>query len=686
MSLFAGTGINFSSQLGLILQSPIALIALALVPLIVLLHMLNVKWKEVEVSSLVFWDAVAREKRASLRLRSILRNLILLLQLLVAGLLAFALSQPLLSRMSLSGRGNVILVLDTTASMSAREGGRTRLDEAKSRATALLPTLRRGAGMCVITAGRSPALIVPFTEDRDRLRRAIAGVRPTDEAGDMRDAILLAISLRDPKRDDRVVVITDGAFDSLGGPQSGPARGPDTAAAGEPSALADLDEGASWMSLIRVGENGANAGITALSLRKSSGPEGDYEMFVDVRNFSTSPMSFPLTVTAGTKKLYGTSVALAAGEERGFSTPVDVSALGIAEAAGAAQTDAAGAAQAGASRITAEIGTADGLSADNYAYAVLEPARRIRALIVGPGNFFLRTALLSLPNVSATSLDSTESAESPVGVSEGTDVVVFDGVVPPALDRGNYILIGAIPPGLPLEAVGILDNPRVTSWNRAHPLMKSVSMDLSISQAFDVEAKGFTGLLFSGAKPLMLAYERPGLKVLFIGFRLEGSDLPLKPAFPLFLANALEWFSPGWLSVQAESLRTGEEKEIPVEPAAAPGESSSNGDPVIVQRPDGVREVLPAGRSSLSYRDTGIAGFYTVSEGGVKILEFASSLTDSWESRIEPRFGFSGGRAEVGADGTEAAGTSFTPIWITLAVTAAALILAEWLLAVREKR
>jgi hypothetical protein len=651
MSPFANTGEAFTSPLGLILGSPLALIALVIAPLIVILHMLNLRWKDVEVSSLLFWDAVLREKRSSLRLRAILRNLILLAQLLVVGLLALALSQPLLSRASLSGRGNVILVLDTTASMESREGAGTRLDAAKARALDLVPALRRGSRMCVITAGRSPALIVPFTEDRERLQRAIREARGTDEAGDMRESILLALSLRDPKRDDRVVMITDGAFDSLGGPQSGPAGAADPAMTAEPSALADLDEGASWLSLIRVGENAANAGITALSLRKTSGSE-EYEMFIGVVNSSPASMSFPLIVTAGDKEVYRTDVVLAPGEERGISAPFEGPLGG---------------------RVTAEIRISDGLSADNRAYAVLAPARSIRALLVGPEDFFLQRALLSLPNVHVSALEIGPDGVVPPGV----DVVVWNGVVPPALEEGSHILIGTVPPDLPITATGTVDNPKITSWNRTHPIMASLSMEsISISRALKVEARGFTGLLFSGGNPLMLAYEREGLKALYIGFGISGSDLPLRPAFPMLLANALAWFSPGWLSVQAESILTGDPREL--------GASTGAG-PVIVQRPDGGREVVPAAETA-AFRNTYEAGFYSVSVAGVKALEFAASLDSASESNIAPRYAFSGTGSAVQGNITEAAGVSFTPLWIALAVIAVALILMEWLLAMRERR
>jgi hypothetical protein len=635
-----------TAPLGLVLSNPLALLALALVPLIVLLHSLNLRWKEVEVSSLVFWDQVIREKQTAIRLRQILRSLMLLAQLAVAVLLAVALSQPLISRAGLSGRGNVILVLDETASMNTREGPRTRFDDAKARALDLLPVLRRGSSLCVITAARSPRLLVPFTPDRQRLRRIIQGERATDEAGDMRDSVLFALSLRDPKREDRVVILTDGAFDTLG----------------------DLDDGGPWISMIRVGASRNNAAVTALALR-SAGAESGYEMFVDVRNFSPSPMSFPLTVTSGGVEIFREAVTLGAGEERGFSMPY------TAPAAGADQ-----------SRIVAEIGAKDDLSLDNKSYAVLTAARATTALIVGTGNPFLQNALSALPNVSVRAAEPSAAVVPPIVQPEnpGADVVVFDGIEPPPLEQGNFILIGAVPPNLPIKVTGVLMRPVVTAWNRANPLLKSIApQSVFIEQALKLEARGSTALMLSGEYPLALSYEREGLKVLFIAFLLDGSDFALRTAFPLLMANALDWFSPGWLSLQAEQMQAGDAREL-ADPEGAAGKTRSG--PIVVARPDGAREAVSSNENPPVFRNTSEAGFYTVTAPGATDYSFAVTVGNAEESDVTPRYGFTSGSASGSGREGEAAGVSLTPLWATLAVIALALILAEWLLVVREKR
>ena len=49
--------------------------------------------------------------------------------------------------------------------------------------------------MALITAGRQPQVESFFTADKDVFREAITNQQPTDAPGNMRDAVLLALSL-----------------------------------------------------------------------------------------------------------------------------------------------------------------------------------------------------------------------------------------------------------------------------------------------------------------------------------------------------------------------------------------------------------------------------------------------------------------------------------------------------------
>jgi Ca-activated chloride channel homolog len=618
-----------------ILASPFALLWLLLVPLVIALHSLTVRWRRKEISSLAFWNEVLRENRTSIRVRRILRNLALLAEVLAIAVLALALARPLLAGRS-GQAGDAILVLDATASMQAREGGRTRFDLARERAFAEVAALRRDGRMLVIRAGLSPRILAGFTADREALRRAVRGAAPGDETGNLGSALALAFSLRSAARGDRVVVVTDNAFDSVG----------------------PVDLAHPWIRWVSVGSSRANAGITALAFRRTADRDGGYEMFLSVENFAPVQVSFPLTVSAGAAEVVREQVSLGPGQARALSVPWTGPTTG---------------------RVTAAIGASDDLDADNRAFAVFAPARAVRVRLVGPRNVFLESALSALPNVTVF-----RTEQVPAGTVDGgeADLTVYDGVVP-TVDApgtgGPAIVFNSVPRGLPVRSAGVREGLRIDAVDRRHPLTASVTLEgTSIARALRLEpGPGFATLAGAGGQPLILAWDQPGRKLLLLGFDIRESDLPLRAAFPVLMANALEWFFPSWLSVHAEQARAGASVLL-----APVGEG-----PVAVTLPGGARRTLAAGAGPAGFAETSAAGFYRVEAAG-RVREFAVSLASGEESRIAPRF--ETGAAELPApqapgqspNGTGAAGEradGVVPAWGVFALAGFVLLVLEWL-------
>ena len=171
----------------------------------------------------------------------------------------------------------------------------------------------------------------------------------------------------------------------------------------------------------------------------------------------------------------------------------------------------------------------------------------------------------------------------------------------------------------------------------------------------------------------MLSWDQAGLKVLLVGFEPAQSDFPLRTGFPLLLANALSWFFPSWLTVQADQVQAGSPRTL-----AVPAGSS-----LTVVRPDGARETVAAAGQSVEFFDTDEVGWYRV-EAGRQASEFAVSLSSESESDIRPRFAAATGGAAGTGPAAQAAGTGGDSLaWVAFAVVALALILLEWLVWLR---
>ncbi|HEY1372855.1 MAG TPA: VWA domain-containing protein, partial [Candidatus Binatia bacterium] len=601
---------------------PAALLLLfAAVPAIIILHTLRPRGVRVGTTALFIWERVLKERQMGQWLGRLLRkNLALLLQLLAAIALIAALADPRVTW--LGGRAaDTIVVLDQSASMKAKGRGGSRFDGARAELLKLIDALPSGGNMMIIGAGPRPQILSTWTDDAARLRAVARSARATDAAAPVKDAVLFAHSFLKRGGGDRVVVVSDGAFDGA----------------------EELPWNSGHLALARVGAGGENVGITGFELRRFPAEADRHEVMVAVKNFTSHAVAAPLTVSG--EKIWARETAeIGAGATRVF-TYAHTGAL--------------------PDRLEARLEIADDFATDNRAYLAVKSAAPLRLLYVGRGNPYLDRLFRSLPYLQVTHTDRANPE-----IFRLYDAVVLDGVAPPALGEGNFILINAAPK--PFEARGKISRPRLLPAAANHAIAESVSLsDVSIREALRlVPASGATVLARSQEGPLIFAVEQPRLKALVIGFDLLASDLPWRVAFPVLFSNAFEWFRPHGMEFPGARVETG--KPYAIQLAAAD-------DQVEVTSPSGARETLRAAAKPLPFTETVEAGFYTYktpSGSG----QFAVNLLNESESDIRPRVGAVPGqdqRAQTPADAAVEAGVSLWPF--LLLVTMAALLAEAWL-------
>ena len=226
---------------------------------------------------------------------------------------------------------------------------------------------------------------------------------------------------------------------------------------------------------------------------------------------------------------------------------------------------------------------------------------------------------------------------------------MFNGGDPPPLERGNVLVFGAVPPGLPIEARAVVSAPRFVSWDRNHPLLASLALGpVTIERALQATTgAGVRVIARSRDAPLVATWEREDLRVLFVAFLPSQSDLPRRAAFPLFVANALSWFRPGVLGADAAVHRTGETVEVGV-----PGDARE----ARVTDPDGRETTWPVTAGVLSYAGTSTAGFHRVeavqqpSDAAGFSQDIAVSLCDASETDLAFRYVAPATSGGAGAD------------------------------------
>jgi len=330
--------------------------------------------------------------------------------------------------------------------------------------------------------------------------------------------------------------------------------------------------------------------------------------------------------------------------------------------------------------VTARIEADDDLPADDAAYAVFAPAKSLRVLLVGRSDGFLEAALSRFPGVLLRRVDAVDPIDGAREL-EAYDLAVFDGGTPPAVERGNVLVFGAVPPGLPIEARGAAKAPRFVSWDRNHPLLALLSLGPVVIERALAAATGAGVKVIARSRdaPLIATWERADLRVLYVAFQPSQSDLPLRAAFPLFVANALSWFRPGVLGADAASRRTGETVEVGV-----PGDARE----ARVTDPGGRAASWPVTAGVLSYTGTSRAGFHRVESAGFS-QDIAVSLCDASETDVAFRYAASAGSGGSGGDAGADAGAAGDsagesaqrePAWFAFALAGFLLIVAEGLL------
>ena len=612
--------------------NPLGLLLLGLAAPMVAMYFLKLRRKRVEVPSIMLWQEVVEAERLATPFDRFRRNLLLLLQLLALLLIGLALARPFLKGVATRQRA-IVMVVDVSASMAAEDVEPTRLGEAVDRALAVIDDMGAADEASVILAGSRTTVAVPFTRDRDRLRRGVRDATVQLAEGDLTDALALAVSLGSSRPHREVIVFSDGA-------------------AGD---LRDIELAAEEVEFVPIGRGGENVGITAVDLRPDPTSTADFQLFLKVENFGRETVNTSLVIDMDRERLGLRELELAPGVAEG------VLFEGLPSVPGT---------------IRARLRPGDMFPVDDEAYALLRPADRIRVLVVG-GNALLLRALLADPMLEV----EVVQAESYRG-SAGYDCTIFDGWFPEEGVAGHPYLALGLPPApegatsasasvLPVLLGAPRERPEVLSWTRSHPSLRFVELtDVLVGEARAVvDQGGLVPVVESTTGPLVLAGVDRGGRALVTTFDVLATDLPIRVAFPLFMLNSVRWLAGaeqgegGGLHIASGGVFT----------AQIPQEAGRTRE-VRVLSPEGEERNGRITDGLLRVADTAEIGVYRVDTPGGP-LHFAANLTSERESDLWPR-------AELRLADTVEAGAvtarSRQEIWRPLALLACLLLIPEW--------
>jgi Ca-activated chloride channel family protein len=655
------------------LLAPLALLGLASVPLIVAFYMLRLRRSQQPVSSTYLWQELVRDVEANAPWQRLRRSLLLLLQLLLAVILAFLVARPFVERPAALAH-DLVLVIDASASMAATDVFPDRLTAAKRAAAEALADVPADGRVSVISAAETARVVANEATDRGRIDRAIESIEQSKAAGDLADALKLAGKLADRARGSEILVVTDDA--------------------GRTPAQVVLDVP---VRVLVVGQERDNQAIAALAVRAD--PTGlKRTVFVSIANYSAQTADRRLQILADGNPVTARDLYL---------DPLSRADVVIDELpAGTRVVEA---------RLTAADSTDDDdemesrpdfLALDDAAWAVVPPDRLRRILLVGPGNVYIQNAFALLPNVELYGA----TAEDYAGTTgkDKFDLFVFDGFLPPELPKAAILAL-APPRTSALGTVsGTLDSFGMGQLPANDPVLRGVDLTrLHIARTQAIELPDWARAVIPGSDgPLLYAGLRDGLPTAVIAFDLRQSDLPLQVAWPILVSN-----------LSGELLGTsgaGLDPLVPAAPIELPLPPGSIG--IRVTLPDGtVDELTPGatGAGSVTFVDTRQLGVYraelipapapSASAGGSagatvapspsataagvenEPTIFAVDLFAADESNIAPGDGARLAALGVERDPADAeTGAARDEFWPWLVALALAFLLIEWLVYERD--
>ena len=668
---------NFLSPWPAIIAGAIA------VPALLVLYFLKLRRRELVVSSTLLWKKAIQDLQVNAPFQKLRRNLLLLLQLLLLLMLCLALSRPVSNYTPGAGKTSIILI-DRSASMSAMEGQRTRLEEAKRKAKDLVDSMGRNASACVVAFDDKPEVLQGFTTDTSLLRSKIDSILPTDRKTRLKLAYQVAQA--------QFAIIPEQLRPGAGG------QLPDVWLFSDGRAL-DANEASLRANLnyTKIGsDETGNIGVVALSAKRNYERPTEVQVFARCANFGPQPTKAQVQLSVEVLDSAGNStgnnvrsVAEVSLPPERWSDPHWVKDHPGAKDDNFVAKDSV--------EFTLELTSAavitveqmnkegDALPADDAAHVVVPPPKALAVLLVTDGNYYLEKVLASLKLQNPTTM-LPQSYENKVPTDY--DVIIFDRYYPKQLPRsGNFIYFGCAPPkdvklhaaeenGHPATIDVPADEYMVLDWKRDHPILRNRTTLGKIYSTTQVrlEVPPDAEVLMEGTKgPLVVLYHEPTSTHLVFAFDLMQSNWPLQVSFPLVMHNALQFLALGENLDVRQSVEPGATPRIP---RTALQKADPNLTSVRLNGPGGSRELPIPAAGDFVLPSLDKVGVYSTSPPIPQFERIAVNLLDDNESNLVPVDKPPGGMG--GATVMQSKKSRLELWWWIIACAALPLLMIEW--------
>ncbi len=581
---------------------------LPLAGLVVFFYFFNKKKNIVHVPSMIPWDMLKEE---NVRSRVFKVDLLFLLQILLILLLIFFLAKPYLksSIINISGK-NVVLVIDSSASMQTVEDEESRFDKARTQALKMVGKLGQWDKMMVISSDYSSRIVSDFTDDKAGLNETINGLMPKDTGTDLNEGVSLGVSFLKNVEKGEMYVLTDRSPSSIN--------------------FTNLNSGN--IKFITFGEKSANVAISSLDVYQDMFKDyREREAYVAIENYSDDSKPVRLSVFLNDEIIMEEELELTGNEPRRLSIQ-NLNAPGI---------------------LKASIETEDFLKVDNTAYAIINEIKPINILLVSDDNRLkneLEKIEQSTRRIKLTHIATSEYEPESI---KDYDAAIFHKFVPnnnPGINS-LYITPYSYSPNLQSEdaengngfselLIGehkLVLQVKILDWDNTHPVMTHLTNldDLNIKGAFTMKPPAWSIPLIkisdnANDAPIAFAGWYEGKKIISLGFDLSEFDFSKSDGLRMLIMtlNIIQWLNP-YEAVDNSKLLTGGQYRLNYALTENIEIVTPNNEVLKYDVKDDVT------KTDFVFSKIEYAGVYKISGTNLN-SRFVANLFDEHESRIAP--------------------------------------------------
>lgn len=468
--------------MGMGFTAPIYFLFSAFLLLVILMYFFRKQYEKKAIPSVLLWQEWMNEFEAQAWWRKLQHHLLLYLQLLALLFLIFTLTQPFFEKEGIEG-DHIIFIVDTSASMTAMEGEKSRLELAKEKMVQTLDKVDHQE-MTVIVAKETPEILLERSQSQKEVVDLVESLGPSYASANVRDSINMAKSLLG-EENGNIQLLTDNF---------------------SKEATLELHENTTFFAH-NMGNSHQNLAVETFGVTMR---ENIVVGVVTVKNEGDDPKDFELFIYNDGEEVLQQVTETVEGNKVKTIYLEDLPP---------------------ATMYRAVVSGDKQYKLDNEQFAFLGQQQDPTVYVHKDIHPFARKAVeIASTNVIHLSSDSTEEDK-------------FDGAhLIKGLERSDWptgpklVFLSGEDGEEEVELSGKV------SASMADPLMQSVEMEkVYVEKAFTSEELDTLDVIASrGETPLILSGTYEGYPIIVVTFELGSSDWPLHPGFPLFMFHSIQ--------------------------------------------------------------------------------------------------------------------------------------------------